>query len=747
MSRVASSFSSVTTLTLLLLFAGLAEAQQLQPFTAADALEVSTVRVESLTPDGLWLAATIQRSRDRLDVDHERYGDPTYVAPSLEELVVFDTETGDQRKLFDGKVQSSALEWSPDGKTLAFFLYDGERFGLYVYDRERERVRRVELRTDKEIASSSNLQWRPDGSGVLISLRADGWREVARTAFLELSEGPVVIQDGSDPFLDWDRVRNLGRLTVPAIADLPSGEVREILVEGTYAGVEQSEDGRFVTVTTQTPLKTVYEGSDGSEWGLTRLDLETGESTVLVEPSTERIRTAWNPAGDEYAFADDGDVFLRSIQGDSARKVTPEERGSVSEADTAQISYSVMRWHPDGESLLVGSQRGWHLVDPVSGEIDRVFELEEDEESRPRRSVTDWSPDGRYLYVSTSERDRWERGLARLDLQGGDLQQLVSDPNLYRGWQMSEDGTRIVYTMSDGDHPPDIYVADPALRGSRLVSASNPWLAERKLTRSELVEYLDVDGKRLKGILYYPVDYEPGERYPLVAEIYEEFFDNGFNQNMNLLANEGWFGFRPSVEFEEGFPGEAWLKGVTAGINTLIERGLVDGDRLGVHGTSYGGYATNLLITQTDRFAAAINISGKVNIVSFLGDSPKITTRNYRAAESGQDRIGSTLWEQPQKYIAHSAVMFADRIDTPLLLLSGEGDWNVPATNQREMYYALRRLEKEVVWVHYMNAGHGAGRAGTVSDFGDHWERILAWYTDHFDAVDSAANPVAQGSR
>jgi dipeptidyl aminopeptidase/acylaminoacyl peptidase len=196
-----------------------------------------------------------------------------------------------------------------------------------------------------------------------------------------------------------------------------------------------------------------------------------------------------------------------------------------------------------------------------------------------------------------------------------------------------------------------------------------------------------------------------------VAEIYERFFENGYHENMNLVTAQGWFGFRPSVDLEIGYPGEAWLKAVPNAINKLIDRGLVDPDQVGVYGQSYGGYAVNLLVTQTDRFAAAANVSGKVNIISFLGDSPRITTRNYSAAEEGQDRIGATLWEQPHKYINTSAVMFADRIETPLLLLSGEGDWNVPATNQREMYYALRRLGKEVVWVNYVKGGHGAGRA------------------------------------
>jgi dipeptidyl aminopeptidase/acylaminoacyl peptidase len=322
--------------------------------------------------------------------------------------------------------------------------------------------------------------------------------------------------------------------------------------------------------------------------------------------------------------------------------------------------------------------------------------------------------------------------LLRYNVETQSSEDLILDHNLYRNWNISEDASTIVYSKTDGDVPPEVWVSDNSFSKPRQLTELNPWIKNIKLTKSELISYLNVDGKKLYGILYYPIDYDPQKTYPLVAEIYETFFDNGFNANMNLLANQGWFGFRPSVDLEIGFPGEAWVKGVTTAINTVIDRGLVDENKLGVHGTSYGGYATNLLITQTNRFAAAINISGKVNIISFLGDSEKITTRNYIAAEEGQDRIGATLWEQPQKYIAHSAIMFADRIDTPLLMLSGEDDWNVPETNQREMYYALRRLEKKVTWVNYMRAGHGAGRAGTHEDFLDHWNRIFDWYSTYF---------------
>jgi dipeptidyl aminopeptidase/acylaminoacyl peptidase len=85
------------------------------------------------------------------------------------------------------------------------------------------------------------------------------------------------------------------------------------------------------------------------------------------------------------------------------------------------------------------------------------------------------------------------------------------------------------------------------------------------------------------------------------------------------------------------------------------------------------------------------------------------------------------MWQQPQKYVQHSAVLFADRITTPLMLVTGAQDSNVPADNTREMYYALRRLNKEVTWVNYLNRGHGAGTA-TTDDFQDMWRRILQFY-------------------
>ena len=566
------------------------------------------------------------------------------------------------------------------------------------------------------------------------------------------------MQDSRNDFLAWDRVRNIAAKQITALVSPENGSVREILSDVTPSGPRFSADGSYITYSTSTRTKTSYTRRDGTEYELFRLGLAAGsEPESLRDTGQQRMNVTWNDARDAFAYGERGSAFVRRLDEGEAVDVTAGHRGPVDEGgdgteagnavgrgggrtgdpdeaspDSTRIRFSVQSWSPSGDRLLLTSQDAWHLLDLGSDDLRTLLELEDDADTRPRRQLQGWSEDGRHLYFSYSARDRWQRGMKRLDTATGDIETLFLDDNLYRSWNISDDGGTIVFTMSDGDHPNEIHVASGDFSVTRRLTNSNPQLDDIALTRSELVEYLDVDGNTLYGILYYPIGYEPGRQYPLVAEIYEQYFDNGFNENMNLVTAQGWFGFRPSVRFEEGFPGEAWLKAVPNAINKIIERGLVDPDRVGVYGQSYGGYATNLLITQTDRFAAAANVSGKVNIISFLGDSPKITTRNYAAAEVGQDRIGATLWEQPHKYIEHSAVMFADRIETPLLMLSGEGDWNVPATNQREMYYALRRLGKEVVWVHYTAGGHGAGRAGTAADFVDHWRRMFDWFAEHF---------------
>lgn len=705
---------------------------QKSKFTSEDALRMESFRISDITDDGKYLVGTISSGHDRLNVDHSRFGDPSYVNPRKSQVVLKDVDKNKTIPVFDDKIIVARMKLSPDNKSLALLYYDGESYKIALYDLHENKLLNPKVNSSKKL-SPALLEWTPDNQNLILSFRESGWKEKADSMYNEATKGPITVYDSNRPFLKWDEIQNFSSLNLVAKLNLKSGDVMDLLHEGKYSSLQLTKNGKSMTFQESFPLKTSYNRKGGSENSLMMLDWTNPDGLdTLVPKKKERIHANWNKNKDFYAYADSGRVYIRSIVEKEAVRISSDTT-EIYKNDTSKIKFSINRWSPDGKFILASSKTGYWMIDIDKKTQEMVYEYPKDKEKAPSLSIIHWTPDGRYWYMSYSAKDKWERGLVKYDLESKEKVDIVKDVNLYSGWRVSEDGNRIFYNFSDGDRPSELFFSDPDLSNPVQLTDMNPWIKDKKLTKSELIKYRDTDGKELYGVLYYPVDYEEGKTYPLVCEIYEKFFSNGFNSSMNLIANEGFFGFRPSVNLIQGYPGEAWIKGITSGINKLIDRGLVDPDKLGVHGTSYGGYATSLIITQTDRFKAAINISGKVNIISFLGDSPKIGTRNYAAAEVGQDKIGSSLWEAPMKYFATSAVLYADRITTPHMILTGEGDWNVPGTNSRELYYAMRRLGKEVIWINYVNGGHGAGRASNEADYHDQVKRMMDFYREKFE--------------
>lgn len=705
---------------------------QPKPFTVADAINVKSFAIHDVCSDGAFMAGLMSSRHHMFNVDHTRHRDPSYVGQFTSDLYVLHGPGHEMIPLFDKPAVHNNLRLSPDGQLLAFLRYEYETTSLYIYDVRRNRIRKVNIKTDHDIASNSPLVWTPDGGGVVLAFREHGWKEIGDSMYTEATKGPITVYDSSQPFLKWEKINHHASLSKIGLVSLDNRKVSWLLEEARYSNIRISADGTFLSYEEVHPKKSAYDRRNEADYELKYIRLDQpDEMHVLIEKSTNRINVTWNPDNDVFATIDSNRVALRAITEEKMRILT-SDTVEISGTDTTKVQLRINRWRPDGKKILATSSRGYWLVDAENGNMENVYRFPEDRKIAPELNISQWSPDGRFLYLTYSAHDKWERGMISLDLDELKTKNLILDSNLYTRWRLSDSGKYFIYQKSDGDMPPDYYMANADFTESRRLTDLNPWMRDRKISKSELVSYRDADGELLYGILYYPVDYEPGKQYPLVCELYESFFHNGYRLTMQLIANEGYFAFLPSVNFIEGYPAEAWIKGVTSGINKLIDRGFIDEKKIGVYGVSYGGYATSLLISQTDRFAAAINISGKVNIISFLGDSPRIGRRNYTAAEMGQDRIGATLWEAPMKYIATSAVLHADRINTPHLLMTGEGDWNVPASNTRELYYALRRLDKEVVWVNYHRGGHVAGLASTESDFYDHWQRMFDWFDKYF---------------
>ena len=724
-------------------------AQVKSAFTAEDMLKVATASVLDLAEDGSRVAVSIRKPADNATTDHRRFGDPTYVAPSLVEVMVYETQTGRADKVFPQLTNVRQAAWSRDGLRLALLTTIEGSDGLpvtnaWIWDASGRRLSEVPRRPGTAIAANSELTWLPDGSRLVVTLRDPAEDGKAQASFKKLIDGPIVVHTSKEAFLDWDQLRRSDRLRSLAELDPRTGDARVILPQTKLTDYQLSRDGSFVTFREDATEKTDYDVISGTNNHLKLA--RAGTTKTLIDAKTlKTTNPRWSDDGTIFAYAEKGEVFVQSVNDEKPRSITPKpEKPSASATTTTEEaeSFSAGAFSRDNSRLVLTSRKGWYVASVADGARERVFTLDDKkEENNPRVSVLGWTPAGDALLVNFSEPNQWERGVMRLDLKSKQLTALVKDRNLYQNVRFARDGNVVVYSMSDGDQPADLYVADASFRNPRRLTTVNPWIAGKALPSSELVAYRDADGKTLYGVLRYPVNYQKGQKYPTVFEIYETFFENGFNGRAAFLANHGYAVFHPSVNLVVGRPGESWAKGVTAAANKLIDMGIADPDRLGVHGTSYGGYATVLLLTETDRFKAAINISGKVNMISFYTDSPRLGVRNTHAPEKSQDRIGGTLWEYPERYLEHSAIMRADRIKTPLLNITGDQDPNVPGSQSREIYYALRRLGREVEWVRYVNGGHRP--PNSVSESIDFENRILAWY-DKYLKTDTRSTTTQQ---
>jgi dipeptidyl aminopeptidase/acylaminoacyl peptidase len=714
-----------------------ASAQVAGDYTVDDILDARSASVGDLSADGRWLAVTTGSLRERIGTDNHRWGDPTYIAPALTRVQVVDTRSGDTRDVFREPRQVRELAWSPDGERLAMLLLDGERFRPVIWERASGRLRDVPLPRGTAAAENGALQWSEDAAALLLAVRRDAWWRETRERFDHELSGPIVVRSSDEPFLSWEEIRRLAQVRSLVLHDVRTGRTTEVVPETRIRSYQLLGEGRLVRYDEDITEKTDYETIFGTTGRVLVRDVAGGEPRVVLA-TTHGTNPIWSGDGRAYAFARNGRVHFGTIDAAEPRLLIGEPPDSAAAAatdapaptDSARRAerFTPVRLSHAGELLIASNREGLWIVDTEDGTRARFHDAApEDDEDAPRWSVVAWSRDGDDIYLTYASRTEWERGLHRHRRSTGETTQLVRDDRVYSGWRLSADGSTFVFAAAAANRPPDLYAADADGANARRLTDANPWAAARRLADAELVRYLDADGKRQFGVLYYPVGYVAGQRYPTVFLIYESFFDPSFNGTINLLTANGYAVIQPSVTLETGYPGEGWLKGVTAAANMLIERGIADPDRLGVHGTSYGGYATNLLITQTNRFKAAINISGKTNMVSFYTDSPRLGVRNIHAPERSQDRIGASLWEQPHKYLAHSAVMAADRIRTPLLLITGEQDHNVTERTTSEMFYALRRLGRTVEWVSYINGGHGMPTS-TVDEVHDYHRRLLGWY-------------------
>lgn len=353
------------------------------------------------------------------------------------------------------------------------------------------------------------------------------------------------------------------------------------------------------------------------------VNLTTGERKPLLEKS--RYYYGASPDGRRIAYYDDGNFFIKDIATGEARNVTKSAAGTVfwnqdDDHNIVKPPTQFLGWTKDSAAILVSDS--WDMWSApwqgkaanltVNGKKDKIryrtrFRLDAEEKG------VDLSVP---VYVGMYGEWTKKGGIARLDPGAKAPKQLLWDDALFNTLAKAKSADTYFYTRETGvEYPNFLLASNSSLEGGVKVTDANPQQKDKAWTDGvKVIDYTSTKGDKLQGALYLPANYEPGKKYPTVVYIYEKLSQganayaqptsNGFNKS--VYTSNGYAVFMPDITYKLNDPGMSAVWCILPGLDAAIATGVVDAEKVGLHGHSWGGYQTAFMVTQTDKFKAAI---------------------------------------------------------------------------------------------------------------------------------------------
>jgi dipeptidyl aminopeptidase/acylaminoacyl peptidase len=399
-------------------------------------------------------------------------------------------------------------------------------------------------------------------------------------------------------------------------------------------------------------------------------------------------------------------------------------------------------WSPDGRQIVFVSDRStdpddihgndlW-TVNLANGTIRRLTETT-GPEFTPK-----YSPDGRWIAYLGADRPMntrdspMETDHLKLIPSDGGILPIVTGEMRIAGFAVSPTRDRIVYRDETSERGLELHVVNFDGSWHRQVTrAQAPFAANVPVAVSDTFWFHSFDGTPVQGWLTKPIPFDPDMRYPMLLEIHGgPHSDRGYTVYTwptQTMAERGYaivqINPRGSTGYGQEFAdgtlrdwGGGDYEDLMAGVDAVLARNSwVDSARLGVLGYSYGGYMTNWVITQTDRFKAALAGGSLSNLISFYGTSIyHLLVETEFPGEAWENY--DLLWDRsPLKHVAG--------VKTPTLFVHGDADHDVPIEQAEEMYVALKKLGVETQLVRYPEVGHMLGR----NSYYDIVDRTATW--------------------
>ncbi len=302
--------------------------------------------------------------------------------------------------------------------------------------------------------------------------------------------------------------------------------------------------------------------------------------------------------------------------------------------------------------------------------------------------------------------------------KGSAIELLFDEPQYIASLIKAKNSESYLLRQSTLINYPELQFSQNLKTSRRVITSTNPQQKDYNWASVEIVHWKDFKGDSVSGLLYKPENFDSSKKYPMIVYFYERYTNNlhryyGPKPTASIVfpteyASNGYLIFIPDIKYEMGKPAKSAYNAIMSGTNHLTKKfTYIDSTRMGLQGQSWGGYQTAQLITMTTKFKCAMAGAPVSNMFSAYGGIRWGTglSRTFQY-ETGQSRIGKTIWESPELYIENSPLFHLPKVQTPLLIMHNDQDGAVPWYQGIELYNGLRRLEKPVWLLNYNGDDH-----------------------------------------
>ncbi len=648
---------------------------QARTFSSGDLYKLRSAGGVTLSPDGARLAYTVSLN--------DGPGRP------YSQLWVMTLADGRSIRFAKEKESSGSPEWSPDGQWIAYSGKLEDKSGLIVSHPDGSAAKflsKLEGTNNPLPTMGKRFAWSPDSK---------------RLAFVHAVPGPETAEATGDPVVitrylykpDYDEGMthfNDNRRLHIFVADIASGQIKQLTDGAHYEhSIDWSPDGREIAfVSNREPNEDQFFNYD-----LFALNVASGEMRRLTATESAEYQPRWSPDGKTI-------VYLATKRG-------------LTDLETTMEDTHVWLIDADG-----GHRR------EITGSVDN------------RQFDAGWSPDGKWVYFIVE--NRGSNFLARVPASGGPAETIVTDRGSVGSWAVNKDGN-IAYSFASPSDLSQIYYGKPNAPSKKLTDLNAEVMAGKPIAEVEPLTFVSNDNKyEVEAFLTKPLNRSADSKHPMVVVIHGGPHGQqgpAFNFRNQVYAGLGWatlmVNYRGSTGYGQKFADAVYgdqngneAQDVIYGVSAALRRNLwIDRDRLGVEGVSYGGQLSAWLVTQTNIFKASIPTAAIINLVSY---NYMTYYNQYEQMEFGifphQGNLMDLMWQR-------SSLKYVAQVHTPVMLMHGENDADVPIAEAEQFYIGLKDVGVETVFVRYPREGHGLREPKHLVDSID---RSIKWYEKHF---------------